>query len=64
MRPPGTSGRVAAGEKQGQSSDETQTPKIVIDLGNYKKAEQKALLRACLEHKDLYLHSDGEGQQF
>ncbi|KAF5611382.1 uncharacterized protein FSUBG_2213 [Fusarium subglutinans] len=53
MRPPGTSGRVAADEKQGQSSDKKKTPKIVIDLGNYKKAEQEALLRACLEHKDL-----------
>ncbi|KAF5976710.1 hypothetical protein FBULB1_6844 [Fusarium bulbicola] len=52
MRPPG-SGRVATDEKQGQSSDKKKTPKIVIDLGNYKKAEQEALLRACLEHKDL-----------
>ncbi|CVK99216.1 uncharacterized protein FMAN_02108 [Fusarium mangiferae] len=59
MRPPGTSGRVAADEKQGQSSDEKQTPKIVIDLGSYQTAEQKALLKACLENKDLYLHSDG-----
>ncbi|KAF5251451.1 hypothetical protein FANTH_3473 [Fusarium anthophilum] len=54
MRPPGTSGRVATDEKQGQSSDKKKkSPKIVIDLGNYKKAEQEALLRACLEHKDL-----------
>ncbi|KAF5546777.1 hypothetical protein FMEXI_5467 [Fusarium mexicanum] len=53
MRPPGTSGRVATDEKQVQSSDKKKTPKIVIDLGNYKKAEQEALLRACLEHKDL-----------
>ncbi|KAL9569024.1 hypothetical protein ACKAV7_006891 [Fusarium commune] len=53
MRPPGTSGRMATDEKQGQSSDEEQASKIVIDLGHYKRPEQKALLRACLEHKDL-----------
>ncbi|KAF5565157.1 hypothetical protein FPHYL_4389 [Fusarium phyllophilum] len=53
MRPPVTSGRMTTDEKQGQSSDEQQTSRIVIDLGNCKKAEQKALLRACLEHKDL-----------
>ncbi|KAF4499451.1 hypothetical protein FAGAP_4344 [Fusarium agapanthi] len=53
MRPPGTSGRMAPEERQSTSSDEKKTPKIVIDLGNYKKAQQKALLRACLQYKDL-----------
>ncbi|KAF5680966.1 hypothetical protein FDENT_8304 [Fusarium denticulatum] len=53
MRPPGTSGRKATDEKQGHSSDKKPTSKIVMDLGCYKKAEQEALLRACLEHKDL-----------
>ncbi|KAF9784152.1 hypothetical protein IL306_008305 [Fusarium sp. DS 682] len=37
---------------------------IVINLGHYKKAEQKALLRACLDLKDLYLRSEGEAQKF
>ncbi|KAF5711325.1 hypothetical protein FGLOB1_5101 [Fusarium globosum] len=53
MPPPGTSGRMATDEKQRQSSDEKQTSKIKIDLGCYKKAEQKALLKACLKNKDL-----------
>ncbi|KAF5589372.1 hypothetical protein FPCIR_6818 [Fusarium pseudocircinatum] len=53
MRPPGTSGRKATNEKQGHSSGEKRTSKIMIDLGCHKKAEQEALLRACLEHKDL-----------
>ncbi|KAG5764053.1 hypothetical protein H9Q72_007868 [Fusarium xylarioides] len=35
VRPPVTSGRMTTDEKQGQSSDEQQTSKIVIDLGNY-----------------------------
>ncbi|RBA12874.1 hypothetical protein FPRO05_14015 [Fusarium proliferatum] len=53
MPPPGTSGRMATDEKQRQSSDEKQTSKIKIDLGCYKKAEQKALLKACLKNKDF-----------
>lgn len=64
MPPPGTSGRMATDKKQRQSSDEKQTSRIKIDLGSYEKAEQKALLKACLENKDLYLHSDGMAQQF
>jgi len=55
---------MATDEKQRQSSDEEQTSRIKIDLGCYKEAEQKALLKACLKNKDLYLHSDGEAQQF
>ncbi|KAI1010917.1 hypothetical protein LB504_002109, partial [Fusarium proliferatum] len=53
MPPPGTSGRMATDEKQRQSSDEKQTSRIKIDLGCYKEAEQKALLKACLKNKDL-----------
>ncbi|CVL12148.1 uncharacterized protein FPRN_02093 [Fusarium proliferatum] len=53
MPPPGTSGRMATDQKQRQSSDEKQTSKIKIDLGCYKKAEQKALLKACLKNKDV-----------
>ncbi|KAI1015009.1 hypothetical protein LB503_004139 [Fusarium chuoi] len=53
MPPPGTSGRMATDKKQHQSSDEKQTSRIKIDLGSYEKAEQKALLKACLENKDL-----------
>ncbi|KLP03808.1 uncharacterized protein FFNC_09379 [Fusarium fujikuroi] len=53
MRPPGASERMATNERQGQSSSEKQTSKTVIDLGRYQKAGQEALLRACLEHKDL-----------
>ncbi|PNP61326.1 hypothetical protein FNYG_14012 [Fusarium nygamai] len=64
MRPPGAPERMATSERQGQSSNEKETSKTMIDLGRYEKVEQEALLRACLEHKDLYLHSDGESQQF
>ncbi|KAF5707804.1 hypothetical protein FMUND_10903 [Fusarium mundagurra] len=60
MRPPGAPERMATSDRQGQSSNEKQTSKTMIDLGRYEKVEQEALLRACLEHKDLYLHSDGE----
>ncbi|KAG5780237.1 hypothetical protein H9Q73_006086 [Fusarium xylarioides] len=35
VRPPVTSGRMTTDEKQGQSPDEQQTSKIVIDLGNW-----------------------------
>jgi hypothetical protein len=64
MRPPGAPEHMTTSERQGQSSNEKHTSKTIIDLGRYDKVEQEALLRACLEHKDLYLHSDGESQQF
>ncbi|KAF5626684.1 uncharacterized protein FTJAE_9541 [Fusarium tjaetaba] len=53
MRPPGVSEQMAANEVQGQSFDEKHTLKTVIYPGCYEKAKQKALLRVCLEHKDL-----------
>ncbi|TVY72227.1 hypothetical protein Focb16_v012874 [Fusarium oxysporum f. sp. cubense] len=50
-------------ETHGQETNKQQSSDIVINLGNYKEDEQKALLRRCLELKDLYLRSDGEAQQ-
>jgi len=51
-------------ETHGQETNKQQPSDIVISLGHYKEDEQKALLRRCLELKDLYLRSDGEAQQF
>ncbi|WKT45446.1 hypothetical protein QSH57_010320 [Fusarium oxysporum f. sp. vasinfectum] len=50
-------------ETHGQETNKQQPSDIVISLGHYKEDEQKALLRRCLELKDLYLRSDGEAQQ-
>ncbi|KAF5532198.1 hypothetical protein FNAPI_13004 [Fusarium napiforme] len=62
MRPPGAPERMATSKRQGQSSNEKHTSKTIMDPGRYDKVEQEALLRACLEHKDLSkLVKDGPG---
>ncbi|KAF4439527.1 hypothetical protein FACUT_4083 [Fusarium acutatum] len=49
MRPPVTSGRMTTDEKQGQSSNEQQTSKIVIDLGKELHRDKWKVVKGCVE---------------